>query len=304
MHATSRNPIIARGISKANPLNRDDVVLGADETENLDAAPQALVRELSASRSEVADYVQRAGLQGDEYYGSHFNRFVETYRRIPGAAKPGARALELGALGMFQEFLRYKMGYPEIHGTMLAPHINEKSFYRQFAVLGDQCWYMTHNVNFEEEPLPIVDNYFDLVLCCEVIEHMERDPMYLLSEINRVLTPGGKCLLTTPNSTSARIVWAILNGLRPHFFMHYNRNRDLYRHNFEYDPSTLKTICTAAGFKQLTLETLDCFAPPVPEALQMLRQLNFPVAERGDNIISLWQKIGPVNDRYPTSVYA
>jgi SAM-dependent methyltransferase len=46
--------------------------------------------------------------------------------------------------------------------------------------------------------LPFPTGSFDLVWCTEVIEHL-RDPVFTLSEIRRVLKPGGKLLLTTPN---------------------------------------------------------------------------------------------------------
>jgi len=55
---------------------------------------------------------------------------------------------------------------------------------------------LTHNV---EEGLPFADASFDLVWCTEVIEHLHK-PEFLLSEIERVLAPGGRAILTTPNS--------------------------------------------------------------------------------------------------------
>jgi SAM-dependent methyltransferase len=48
-----------------------------------------------------------------------------------------------------------------------------------------------------DAPLPLGDATFDLVLCAETIEHV-RDVQLLLSEIRRVLRPGGTLALTTP----------------------------------------------------------------------------------------------------------
>jgi SAM-dependent methyltransferase len=50
-----------------------------------------------------------------------------------------------------------------------------------------------------DAPLPFGDGEFDLVLCAETIEHM-RDVQLLLSEVRRVLKPGGTLALTTPAS--------------------------------------------------------------------------------------------------------
>jgi SAM-dependent methyltransferase len=48
-----------------------------------------------------------------------------------------------------------------------------------------------------DEPLPFVDGEFELVLCAETIEHV-RDVQLFVSEIRRVLRPGGALALTTP----------------------------------------------------------------------------------------------------------
>jgi SAM-dependent methyltransferase len=57
-----------------------------------------------------------------------------------------------------------------------------------------------HLVELEPDaPLPLGDATFDLVLCAETIEHV-RDVQLLLSEIRRVLRPGGELALTTPAS--------------------------------------------------------------------------------------------------------
>lgn len=45
--------------------------------------------------------------------------------------------------------------------------------------------------------LPFRDETFDTVLCTEVLEHTH-SPQLALSEVHRVLKPGGKLLLTTP----------------------------------------------------------------------------------------------------------
>ncbi|MBT3598680.1 methyltransferase domain-containing protein [Candidatus Peregrinibacteria bacterium] len=49
-----------------------------------------------------------------------------------------------------------------------------------------------------EFPLPFEDEYFDVVLCYETLEHMP-DPELLIIELSRVLKPGGTFVLTTPN---------------------------------------------------------------------------------------------------------
>jgi len=53
-------------------------------------------------------------------------------------------------------------------------------------------------VDVETQKLPYRDNYFDLVLCTELLEHLF-NPFLLLSEIKRVLKKGGYVYATVPN---------------------------------------------------------------------------------------------------------
>jgi SAM-dependent methyltransferase len=48
-----------------------------------------------------------------------------------------------------------------------------------------------------DRALPFADNSFELVLCAETIEHVV-DVQVLLSEVRRVLVPGGRVAITTP----------------------------------------------------------------------------------------------------------
>jgi SAM-dependent methyltransferase len=51
------------------------------------------------------------------------------------------------------------------------------------------------------ERIPYADGTFDVVVATEVIEHLD-NPQRLISEAARVLAPGGRVLITTPNPES------------------------------------------------------------------------------------------------------
>jgi ubiquinone/menaquinone biosynthesis C-methylase UbiE len=63
-----------------------------------------------------------------------------------------------------------------------------------------------------DAPLPFPDGEFDLVVCTETLEHV-RDLQLLLSEIRRVLEPGGRLAVTTP--ANRRLI-AAPDPLSPH----------------------------------------------------------------------------------------
>ncbi len=65
-------------------------------------------------------------------------------------------------------------------------------------------------VDLNEATLPYPADSYDIVTATEVIEHL-KDYRHLLSNIYRVLTPGGICILSTPNvlnlNSRLRYLW-------------------------------------------------------------------------------------------------
>ena len=151
--------------------------------------------------------------------------------------------------------------------------------------------------------IPVDSGDYDLCLAFEVLEHMERDPMNMLSEVNRILKTGGLLYLSTPNIISSRNVYKILHSYAPHFFMKYSKTHSLYRHNIEYAPNQLLELTSAAGFKVRKFWTFDTFEEPIPEIIEFLESNNFNSSNRGDNMFVICEKVSPVVDRYPSCLY-
>ena len=91
-----------------------------------------------------------------------------------------------------------------------------------------------------DEPLPFPDGEFDLVLCTETLEHV-RDTQLALSEIRRVLRPGGRLALTTPAASRIR---SLLHGAEHPFSPHLRA----------FSKGTLRSTLHEMGFdvQQLT----------------------------------------------------
>ena len=159
-------------------------------------------------------------------------------------------------------------------------------------------------VDLETMPLPVKDTTYDSILCSEVLEHLDSDPMYMLAELNRVLKMGGSLILTTPNVCSTQGLWKILRGHEPYFYMQYHKDGSRYRHNYEYSKRTLKTVLEAAGF-QVTIWTENTFEKPVLEDLERLKIAGYELdpSEMGDNLFVIAKKISKVKDRYPAVIY-
>ncbi|CAG1023244.1 Sarcosine/dimethylglycine N-methyltransferase [Methylococcales bacterium] len=66
--------------------------------------------------------------------------------------------------------------------------------------------------------IPVADAEFDVVLCTEVLEHVP-DPVAAITELTRVLKPGGRLLLTAPLGCGLhQQPFHYYGGFTPHFY--------------------------------------------------------------------------------------
>jgi len=64
-------------------------------------------------------------------------------------------------------------------------------------------------VDIDIDILPFENNFFDSVVCLDVIEHI-KDPINLIKEMNRVLKPDGIIIITTPNIRHLKYILKII----------------------------------------------------------------------------------------------
>jgi SAM-dependent methyltransferase len=248
----------------------------------------------------ISDTKRHEKLHGIEYMEKHRKRFEETVGFLSDCW--GTKALEIGATDFFQVYLN-EQGYEELWGTIFSTDIEEKFYTRRFDIGDFGVDARILSLDIESELFPFHEPYFDLIIMCEVIEHFDIDPMFALVELNRILKMGGKLLITTPNSCSARNAYKACLGYRPHFFMQYSTDRSPHRHNFEHDIHSLLTLIHAAGFEVVRLETHDVFDEPDSQAIKFLQKNSMPLEFRGDDIFLLVQKVSTPKERWPQSIY-
>lgn len=109
--------------------------------------------------------------------------------------------------------------------------------------------------------LPVADNCFDLVTSNMVFEHVAR-PLESLKEIRRVLKPGGRLIVLTPNwlDIVSLTASAIPNRLHPAIVSSVEtRNRsEVYPTHFRFNlPNTVESILSEAGFNHCRIELLE-----------------------------------------------
>ena len=100
--------------------------------------------------------------------------------------------LEIGSAPGHLTAVLQKIGYA-LQGVDIAPERMDR-FWQKHGLT-------VTRLDVEQEPWPFEDAAFDLVLFNEILEHLRINPLHALSESARVLRPGGKLLLSTPNIT-------------------------------------------------------------------------------------------------------
>jgi 2-polyprenyl-3-methyl-5-hydroxy-6-metoxy-1,4-benzoquinol methylase len=127
----------------------------------------------------------------DDHYrnAEEFERTSKQFMRALVPNRPPLLILDVGCgAGLNASFLT--MAGHSVTGIDLSPIAIEK--YRERGFEGILC-------DVESGRTPFADNSFDLVYVSEIIEHCA-DTTAFLSELNRLTKPGGKMLLSTPNS--------------------------------------------------------------------------------------------------------
>jgi glycosyltransferase involved in cell wall biosynthesis/SAM-dependent methyltransferase len=244
----------------------------------------------------------------EDYVRTHLTRLVRTLELTPRGTDSD-RALEMGAYMHITPALKTNRGYGEVWGSYLGPpgRVDQS---RIVSESGEVFECRLDLFNAEKDPYPYPDEHFSTVLCCELLEHLEGDPMHMMAEINRILRPGGHLVLTTPNICSLRSAGALLLGYHPGLFHQYVRpdeNGDADpRHSREYAPRDIQEMFEAAGFVVERLETgpyLQQRSAEFDWVKHLMKRYQLQDHLRGDVIYAVGRKTGAVAERYPSALY-
>lgn len=169
-----------------------------------------------------------------EYFRLHQHRFRALLRALPPAP---AHVLEIGTTpGQFTAILR-RAGYT-VAGVDLFPE-QRADLWRALDVDVRFC-------NLDEQPLPFASESFDAVVFSEVIEHLAGSPLPAMQEMARVLRPGGRLVLSTPNQfyfkSRMKTLADVVLGRPFESFKEFQRAMQLHGPQRYYNHSRLYTM--------------------------------------------------------------
>lgn len=239
------------------------------------------------------------------YLELHARRILATLRHLgPHAGPPGipGRLLELGASPYAMSLLALRHLAYEVTPVNFFGDYGDPTGWTDEVRLahdttGEEHLFRYPILNVERDALPHADASFDAVLCCEVLEHLARDPSHMLAEIHRVLVPGGRLVLTTPNAKRVHNTWLLVRG--HNVFPAYSVHGVYGRHNREYTPWDLTEILREHHFTPRVV--VDDAYPH--GALYRLATAAGPLRRRRDNLFAVATAHGETVKRYPTWLY-
>jgi SAM-dependent methyltransferase len=202
--------------------------------------------------------------EGDAYLALHVPRFRETLAFLPEDLPASPRVLELGAVPYYMTVLL------ETHlGARLDPisfyevaHAHAAEHVVTNRATGARWRFPFVSVNVERDLFPGPDGVYDLVVCCEILEHLLINPSHMLAESHRVLAPGGYLLVSTPNVVRAENLRAMIEGRNVND--RYHGNGIYGRHNREFTREEVDLLLTACGFEVVRSETREVYGTAAP----------------------------------------
>lgn len=188
------------------------------------------------------------------YLNEAFNRIIATLDLIPNN---NGKLLEVGAnpyflsvlLRKYRNYDCYFINYFGENNTISSQTITNMKYQEKHT-------FDFININIEKEILPYPDDFFDVVIYCEVIEHLTENPVYSLYNIHRVLKNEGILILSTPNVFRYENLKKYLFHKEKSIYDPYSGYGIYGRHNREYSMYEIADILKNTGFTILYKATL------------------------------------------------
>ena len=247
------------------------------------------------------DIFGKAQAEADGYLADALERFRVTIALLPELS-PGARVLELGSNPYFLTRILLERGLDVTCANWFGADGGYSARDVQRVRGPRSGWehdFTFDHFNIECDRFPYEDESFDLVLCCEILEHLPTDPTHMLAEIHRVARkPDGVMVLTTPNATRVDNLLRMTDGRN--VYESLSGYGAYGRHNREYTVDELRDLLIATGFLVDRVFARDVHGVlPIPRRVRRIAA----TGDRGDNLFAIARAVGEERWSYPPWLY-
>lgn len=179
---------------------------------------------------------------GHKFHDELFRELIQKYLR------PGQRLLDAGC-GRYLKFCKELSGTARVVGIDLGSTLETDNQSAPFGVRGDLS------------RLPFASEQFDMVISRSVVEHLD-DPLLAFREIGRVLRPGGKVVIVTPNKYDYVSLIAAITPYRLHRRLvsriFQSSEDDVFPTRYRANTlSSMRKAMNSAGFIERELGTIN-----------------------------------------------
>jgi 2-polyprenyl-6-hydroxyphenyl methylase/3-demethylubiquinone-9 3-methyltransferase len=155
---------------------------------------------------KAIEWFSECGRTDSGYLAAHWDRFLKTFAFAMHGVEDGAR---LNVLDVGCHWLHNALLYGDAGHDLIC--IDAPNVFRHDSVLAagkrlNATLIPSRRMETGDGLEQVADDSVDLVLFCEIIEHLAFNPIPFWKQVYRVLRPGGRIIITTPNALYHRSI--------------------------------------------------------------------------------------------------
>lgn len=238
-----------------------------------------------------------AGEKEYQYLNDLKYSYARTVNDVAPILQKGMKVLEIGSLFGVVSISLKQLGFM-VTGTDIPEFHKSKRLQELYAKHGIGF----ESVNLRSYKLPYADESFDMVIMCEVMEHLNFNPLPVMQEVNRVLRKDGYLYMAIPNQACIDNRFKLLIGCSIHepvqyFFDQLNRKENyvVSLHWREYTMKEAVEIFGRMGFNVVKKYFFGENGPAKAGVVSFIRKIFHIIPSFRTSVVIIGKKASTAN---------